>query len=163
MVEHSVTGKFSYLAALAPATVKELRDTNRMTRIKRDACNTIEELLRPLVLLVDDDAEYREVLSDHLHSTLRCRVVEAQSADQALQMLEDQPVSVVVADLQMPIKGGLELLAEARTRWPHVARVLMSSGSDPAVGADGPAEVFLPKGVDVGATVRGILGLIDPE
>lgn len=161
-MEHSVTGKFSYLAALAPATVKELRDTNRMTRIKREACNTIEELLRPIVLIVDDDAEYREVLGNHLHETKRCRVLEAHSADQALHVLEEQPVSLVVADLQMPVRDGLELLAEARDRWPHVARALMSGGGNPDDGG-GPAEVFISKRLGVGQTAERILGIIEPK
>jgi two-component system NtrC family sensor kinase len=82
----------------------------------------------PRVLLVDDDAN---VLSA-LRRTLRREKIEietARDAREALAILGDGPVDLVISDHRMPGMSGVELLETIRTRWPKTVRILMSGWS----------------------------------
>ncbi len=77
------------------------------------------------VLLVDDDLDLLAPLAESLRP--RFEVVEAGSYGRALQFLHRGGFDAIVADLGMGgLLSGLDLLEEARTRTPRVARVLIS-------------------------------------
>jgi len=63
----------------------------------------------PEVLIVDDDTLIRTMLKDSL-ADVPCVVREAASGDTALSELEAKPPAVVLLDLVMPGKSGLDLL-----------------------------------------------------
>ena len=65
------------------------------------------------VLLVDDMHDDVELLAILL-APLEASVVVAGSAKEALAILDDQIVDLVVTDLNMPGKSGLELAREVR-------------------------------------------------
>jgi DNA-binding NtrC family response regulator len=64
------------------------------------------------VLVVDDEAGVRESLRMLLHG--ECEVVTAESADAALAHLGTSPPDLILLDLVMPGRSGLELLEELR-------------------------------------------------
>ena len=79
------------------------------------------------ILLVDDD---RFILSTYGRILGRsCEVSLCSEAEQALQLLETRTMDVIVSDLEMPGKNGLELLEEVAVRWPSVVRILWSGAS----------------------------------
>lgn len=68
----------------------------------------------PLVLLVDDDHDTREMYSTYLsHSGMR--VSEAPSGARALERAHEQRPDVIVTDISMPGMDGLELSRQLRT------------------------------------------------
>lgn len=68
-----------------------------------------------MVLLVDDSELFRSMLRVYLKD-LAIEVLEASDGDDALAVLNrTAQVSLVVADLNMPRVGGLELLTAMRT------------------------------------------------
>jgi len=75
--------------------------------------------------VVDDDSVFREELGSLLemegHSVAR-----AASAAQALDVLGDQPVDVVLTDLKMPRMGGLALLGQIVGAHPEVLVVVVT-------------------------------------
>ncbi len=78
------------------------------------------------VLVVDDE----EVVLASCERALQSQgyaVISAQSVDQALAELENNSFDVVVADLVMPRKGGMELLKILRETYPQI-RVIMITG-----------------------------------
>ena len=79
------------------------------------------------VLLVEDEPLVREMLSeDLLDAGLAATCVE--SAEAGLSAAErDGPPVVLVTDVNLgPGMNGLQLVVEARRRWPQLAVVLMS-------------------------------------
>ena len=101
------------------------------------------------VLLVDDDAALREVVSFQL-ADAGFQVVVASSGDDALLRFEPGQFEVVLTDLRMPGRDGLELLRAVRQRDEFVSVVIVTAFAsvDAAVAAvrDG-AHDFLVKPV----------------
>ncbi|MEL6205838.1 MAG: sigma-54 dependent transcriptional regulator [Pseudomonadota bacterium] len=78
----------------------------------------------PTILLVDDEphsvASMRMALEDDF------AVLEAATADQALALMEEHWVQVIISDQRMPGKTGIELLSEVRDRWPETVRIIVT-------------------------------------
>lgn len=79
----------------------------------------------PTVLVVDDDEAVLDTVEDLL-SDADFRIVTSASADEALERIRDQDFDVVLTDIQMPGKDGLELLAELRDARAETSVVLMT-------------------------------------
>ena len=80
-----------------------------------------------VVLLVEDNEAMRRVARRQL-AALGYRVVEAERADAALDLLEREPVDLLFSDIVMPGGiSGFELARTATTRWPRL-KVLLTSG-----------------------------------
>lgn len=114
----------------------------------------------PEVLIVDDDQLIRTMVRDAL-ADVPCEVHEANSGDAALSFIEAHKPAVVLLDLFMPGKSGLDVLKALRGRGPRVV-VLSALDSEALVQqalADG-AHGFLSKPIhplDVENWVRGAL------
>lgn len=65
------------------------------------------------LLIVDDEAEIREIIEVNVAS-LGFNVLEAGDGEQALEVLKEHRVDVVVSDLMMPRVSGLSLLTDMR-------------------------------------------------
>ncbi|HEY3028015.1 MAG TPA: response regulator [Pyrinomonadaceae bacterium] len=79
------------------------------------------------ILIVDDDTVIREVLSELFNSEHTCHT--AETAEQALKLLESTPCDVAIVDISLPGISGLELLGHIRQRWPET-RVIIITGID---------------------------------
>jgi signal transduction histidine kinase/CheY-like chemotaxis protein len=71
------------------------------------------------VLLADDDAAFRQVLEQML-TPLADRVVEAEDGVQALAMVTDNPVDLLLTDMRMPGLDGAALLARLPAAVPAI-------------------------------------------
>ena len=78
------------------------------------------------ILVVEDEGTQREALAGVLQQWGHT-VLTAGSADLALAVLADRPVDLLLTDLRMPGRSGLELLAECRQRRPDVAVVVVTA------------------------------------
>ena len=76
------------------------------------------------LLVVDDDANIRETLCDLFSAGHFCQ--SAETAEQALALLESDPFDVVLTDISMPGLSGLELLGIVRERWPELPVIIIS-------------------------------------
>lgn len=75
------------------------------------------------VLVVDDHRQARESMTDILRAYGH-QVSSVSSAVEALQVLAEKPIDVIVSDLQMPGMTGLDLIRELSRR-KHGAQVVM--------------------------------------
>ena len=83
---------------------------------------------RPCVLVVDDEPEITASVAELLARDY-C-VLTAGSADEALALLEDNTVAVILTDQRMPNGTGAELLARSLDIAPETTRVLFTGYSD---------------------------------
>ncbi|QQR79529.1 MAG: response regulator [Deltaproteobacteria bacterium] len=83
------------------------------------------------VLLVDDEKDFWEDLYDRLSVVFgKMNVLIASSGEEALQILKNQPIGVILSDQRMPGVSGHELLEEVSRRWPDVVRILLTAFPD---------------------------------
>ncbi|WP_375177017.1 sigma-54-dependent transcriptional regulator [Marinobacter mobilis] len=78
------------------------------------------------ILIVEDDQDLREALVTTLELA-KFRIREADSAEQALVRLAEEPVDMVISDVNMPGKSGHELLAEVQRLYPGLPVLLMTA------------------------------------
>ena len=87
------------------------------------------------VLVVDDHVVVREGLKRIIDDAPgMCVGAEAGNSAQALQQLQLGPWDVVVLDLDLPGRGGLDLLHEIRQRQPDLAVLVLSFHAEDAYG-----------------------------
>jgi len=80
------------------------------------------------ILIVDDDPICRAIAGEALSAAGHdCQ--EAEDGDVALERLQSESVELVLTDLLMPNKEGIETIMEIRKHWPMVKIVAMSGGS----------------------------------
>ncbi|MEY2410461.1 MAG: hypothetical protein QOF48_3131 [Verrucomicrobiota bacterium] len=86
----------------------------------------------PKILLLDDDQDfldlYREMLSQHLPSLPEVR--SANTGQRALSMLESEPYTVLIVDLNMPKMDGLQVLSIAARKYPKLRLVVLTAIRD---------------------------------
>jgi len=77
-------------------------------------------------LVVDDEPRLRRVLIRLLEGEgFQCR--EAGSGVEALVLLEQEPVPLMISDLRMPEMDGVALLREVTARWPETAVIVVTA------------------------------------
>jgi CheY-like chemotaxis protein len=83
---------------------------------------------RETILVVDDEPEMREMISDYLTDGCNYRVLSAESGSAALeQVLPREKVDLIISDINMPGMKGFELLAKVRQSYPHIKRLLITA------------------------------------
>lgn len=83
------------------------------------------------LLVVEDNEPLRELMCAALEALFQ-EAVGVGDGDSALAQLEaaDGQFDLVVLDLRMPTRNGLDVLSEAHRRWPQL-RVIVASGAAP--------------------------------
>lgn len=80
-----------------------------------------------IIVIVDDDPTIRLIAGEMLRHE-DYAVVEAADGDEALGVVAILPVDLVVLDMLMPNKDGLETITELRASYPDVRILAISSG-----------------------------------
>jgi CheY-like chemotaxis protein len=97
------------------------------------------------VLILDDDMEvldlYKKII---MRLPSRPQVQVANSATQALALLEAEPFELFITDLRMPKIDGFQVLLSARQRWPDLKTVVMTG-----VGNQQYRELAYDSGIDL--------------
>lgn len=79
------------------------------------------------VLIVDDHPMMREGLAQLLdHEPDLCAAAQAESASQALEAVNAFPLDLVLVDLSLPDRNGLELIKDIRTLKPDLPILVVS-------------------------------------
>ncbi len=78
------------------------------------------------ILIVDDENEICEMLSRHFRF-LGYEVDQAESAEQALEIMSEKRMEVVISDIMMPGMLGTDLVSAIRTEYP-MTHVIMITG-----------------------------------
>jgi DNA-binding response OmpR family regulator len=79
------------------------------------------------ILLIDDDDDVRTMLRETLVHTGHI-VIEATNGKEGLELFAESKADVVITDIVMPEKEGLEVLMELRKRQPSLQIIAISGG-----------------------------------
>lgn len=82
------------------------------------------------VLLVDDNNEIVEVLSDFLEVN-GCRPYTAATGREALEILDGSDIGIVILDVKLPDVSGISLLSTIKINDPTVAVIMITGYHDP--------------------------------
>ena len=103
----------------------------------------IRDRIQETVLFVDDEKSYLAYTSG-IFEDRGLNILTASSALEALKIVEEQSVAVVVSDNEMPGMRGIELLTKIKELSPHTVKIMMTGSADLAVtlAAINRGEVF---------------------
>jgi len=110
------------------------------------------------VLAVDDDPLVLMTTAAMLEE-LGCEVVEADSAEQALKVLTQHSIDLVLTDQAMPHMTGAQLADLIRDRYPQLPVILATGYADKLVGRAGKLP-RLGKPFDMDALAEKILAVM---
>ncbi len=99
--------------------------------------------LKKRILIIDDETEVRAILSRIL-TQAGYEAVAVGSGDEGTRLCRQQPMDMVIVDMIMPEKDGLETLMEIRRGSPN-ARIIAISGAPRTTVMD-PLSVALKVG-----------------
>jgi putative two-component system response regulator len=81
------------------------------------------------ILVVDDDSGHRAMTCKLLEEILAYSCTAAASAFEALEILDGSQYDLVLSDIIMEGKDGLELVSEARGKYPDIPCIIMTGYS----------------------------------
>lgn len=120
------------------------------------------------ILIIDDEPSVRELLLTMLMEEGH-EVVEAADGKAGLRLLQERPVDLVITDLIMPEKEGIETIMDLRRDFPDVKIIAMSGGGiiqaqDYLGMAQGMgAHRVFEKPFGVGAMLTAVRELLHPD
>lgn len=77
------------------------------------------------ILFVDDERSILKSL-ERLFFEFDCEVFTAESGEEGLRILENQPIDIVVSDMRMPVMDGHQFLRLVKEKYPGTTRVVLS-------------------------------------
>jgi two-component system response regulator YesN len=114
------------------------------------------------ILIVDDDTLFITLLSVILvHEGYA--VHSANSGPAALQLLQGQPIDILLTDYSMPGMNGVELIRETRKTHPNLLNFIITAYSDEYICKHGPVEGLqkvIAKPLDIASLRSTLSGII---
>ena len=83
-------------------------------------------MIKSQILVVDDDDSLRRVLQVQLEQE-GYFVASAASVQQALSMLQLRSYDLVITDLKMPERSGMDLLKQVRSHYPEIIVIILTA------------------------------------
>ena len=108
------------------APVEVLEEVSRPDGLENGFHSRPEGMLPLRLLVVDDDASLRKACCE-IASGMGFVPLAAGSVQEALTVLRQQPVEMLLLDLKLPDGGGLTLLSEVKTLYPETCVIIMTA------------------------------------
>ncbi|MBU0484813.1 MAG: response regulator [Proteobacteria bacterium] len=84
------------------------------------------------ILIVDDEEDMIWSLKNNLnHEKLQVDILTASSGEEALEILKNTPVDLIITDIKMSGISGLELLIEVKNRYQQTGVIVMTAYPSP--------------------------------
>ena len=77
------------------------------------------------VLIVDDEAIVRESLKDWLKDAYQ--VTTAETGEEALELIEKQDFDILIVDVRLPGKSGIQVLKEVKEIKPRIKSIFITA------------------------------------
>ncbi len=97
---------------------------------------------KKVLLFVDDNKDFCEFIKDNLGELYT--VITANNGEEAIKMLQEFNVTIIVSDVMMPVMDGIELCKQIKTniQWSHIPVILLTART---------AEEYIMEGLEIGA------------
>lgn len=79
------------------------------------------------ILITDDNDQLRDALTDYL-SYEGYEVLSAKNGVEGSRILEQHEIDLVITDMVMPDKDGMEMIRDARRSYPDLKVIAISGG-----------------------------------
>ncbi|MGB2630869.1 MAG: response regulator [Candidatus Omnitrophota bacterium] len=79
------------------------------------------------ILVIDDNDEFRDIIRRWLEDG-GYEVVEAVNGEEGIKRYREKPADIVIADIIMPKKEGIETMMELKRDFPDVKIIAVSGG-----------------------------------
>lgn len=100
---------------------------------------------QPLICVIDDDESVRQTVGRILKSA-GYAVVDAKDGEAGLRAVERSNPTMIITDIVMPNREGIETIREAKQRFPGIPIIAISGGG--RLGPDGFLDLALKLGAD---------------
>lgn len=115
------------------------------------------------LLIVEDNSELRKFVSDFL--SVHYQVMSATNGKEALMLLKDSDVDLILSDVMMPEMDGLEFCSIVKTQVetchiPVILLTALSSSDSLMAGLDNGADAYLTKPLDQDVLLKQIDNLL---
>lgn len=85
------------------------------------------------MLIVEDNKDYREQIKEILCSHFpTARVDEATDTPEALRKIHEYPPRVIIMDIRLPGRSGLDLIKKIRDSHPEIEIIILTNHDLPA-------------------------------
>jgi signal transduction histidine kinase/ligand-binding sensor domain-containing protein/CheY-like chemotaxis protein len=126
--------------------------------------DTMEDSDRPRILLVDDNDELRKYIS--LEFGYHFNVIQGRNGEEGLQLAFERTPDLIVSDVLMPLKSGIELCRELKSnlKTSHIPVILLTAKSaieDQLEGVTSGADAYVTKPFNVRLLIAQILQIIE--
>ena len=126
----------------------------------------VAELLKPKIMVVDDEEDVRDRLASLVGRKFNCTVEKAASGEVALRKLKEGVFDLVILDIKMPGLSGIDVMRQAAKFAPEVKFLAISGYDSDEIAGEAlkaGAVDFIPKPQTpqvIELKVRGILSKI---
>ena len=100
------------------------------------------------ILICDDEADIRSALKIYLDSSDDYNIIEAENGRQALEIIQNQDIHLLLMDIMMPVMDGMRALTRLREEGNNIPVILLTAKSqdtDKIMGLNAGADDYITK------------------
>lgn len=83
-------------------------------------------MIKPRILIVDDDPDILAPLGQYLRSRMNCDVLTRDNGQSAMEVINSEEIHVLLQDLHMPGIDGYTVLRRAQRSQPNIISVVIT-------------------------------------
>lgn len=117
------------------------------------------------ILLVDDEPDLLEIMAEWFHRE-GCTVLVAQDGAEALRLMQDNHLDVVVSDIHMPVMDGVAMLQKIKSTSAYMPSVIFITGFyeiGPREAYELGAEAIMSKPIERTDLVSAVARILTPR
>ena len=101
-----------------------------MLKDERFSSGDEEDVFSTNIMVVDDEPEIRKVVKEYLTEEGFFNIDTAENGEEAIKQFEESGYDVVIVDIVMPKKNGIEVLREIKASSPGSQVIIITGNAD---------------------------------
>lgn len=121
-------------------------------------------MMKKMILVVEDNKNFREFLKIRIDSWEHCEVITTQDGQEAISIIQKySDIGLVITDFRMPKMNGIELIRFIKQGYPAIKTILLTADDMqlvmPVANAAGADRIF-PKPFNLQDLKRAVMGFL---